>query len=90
MDLGLKPGPTLPALKRPAAQAPVKSTEEQNGESFIILIKSPRGTLHALMNPKAGQGAIAVFHTAEAAAAVLTSNPVCLNNKSCIIQVEGL
>jgi|GEM_PF-4172623 len=84
--LGLKPGPTLPALKRPLRPPQLES----NDEAFIILIKSPRGTVHALMNPKAGQGALAVFHSAEAAAAVLTTNSACLNNKSCIIQVGGL
>lgn len=67
-----------------------QSRVDRNREEFIILIRSPRGTVHALMNPKAGPGALAVFHSAEAAADVLMQNPACVNNKSCLMSVEGL
>lgn len=89
------PTPTSPAAVAVAATTPALSESRQkkrdaNAEEFIILIRSPRGTLHAVMDTKKGPGAIAVFHSGEAAANVLTSTPACLNNPSVIIPVEGL
>ncbi len=56
---------------------------------FIILIRSPKGTLHALLNPRAGEGALATFEDIEQAIAAQQSNPACLKNLSYIIPVGG-
>jgi len=82
---------TSPPSESPNAEFAARAKQaEANAEEFIILIRSMRGTLHALMAPKDGPGAIARFHSADAASLVLTSNPICLNNTSCILRVEGL
>lgn len=57
---------------------------------FIVIIKeTKRGTLHAVMNPKAGPGVLAVFEDVEQAVNATTGIPACKTNEFFIIPVGG-
>lgn len=57
---------------------------------FIIIIKAAKGgTLHAVMNPKAGPGVLATFEDVEQAVNATTGIPACKINEFFIIPVGG-
>jgi len=57
---------------------------------YIIIIKSAKaGTLHAVMNPKAGPGVLATFEDLEQAVNAATDIPACKSNEYFLIPVGG-
>lgn len=71
--VGRKPGPVL-----------------SSKTLFIVIIKSAKGgTLHAVMNPKAGPGVLASFEDMEQAVNVTTHIPACKTNEFFIVPVGG-
>ena len=56
---------------------------------FVILLRNPKtGTIHALLNPRAGEGALAVFESAEQAISQTETVPLLRNKEFFILTVE--
>lgn len=54
----------------------------------MLIRNSKTGTLHALLNPKRGDGALAVFETPEQAVSQTEGIPLLRNREYFIIPVE--
>lgn len=69
----------------PAKNSAPKPTEP---EVFIIVIRSPRGTLHPVLDKNKGPGALATFDTAELAQIQTANLEVCQRNPFFILPVS--
>ncbi len=66
-----------------------KNTKPTAPKEFVVLIRNSKtGTLHALLNPKRGDGALAVFETPEQAVSQTEGIPLLRNREYFIIPVE--
>lgn len=57
-------------------------------EVFIIVVRSPRGTLHPVLDKNKGPGALATFDTAELAQIQTSNLEVCQRNPFFILPVS--
>lgn len=56
---------------------------------FVVLIRNPKTkTLHALLNPRLGPGALASFQTAEQAVLITSDLPDLKNREYFILSIE--
>lgn len=64
-------------------------TKPKSPTEFVILMRNPkRGTIHALLNPRAGEGALAVFESPEQAVSQTEGLAVLQNKEFFIVPLE--
>ncbi len=76
-------GSTSNPVQAPLAPKAKPATE------FVVLIRNPKNkTLHALLNPRLGPGALASFQTAEQAVLLTADLPSLKNREYFILPIE--
>ena len=77
------------AVLAEANQKQAPAVKPRAPTEFVILVRHPeKRTLHAVLNPKAGVGVIAVFETPELASVQASTIPSLQNKEYYIIPVE--
>jgi hypothetical protein len=83
-----RPTPTAPA--KPAATATTSSASRFREGECILLVLSPTGTVHPVVNKPGGAGGVRIFESAEAAAVEQQTNPRLVNFQFAILPLKDL